>query len=255
MAGAFDLTSRVAVVTGGNGGIGLGMATGLAQAGARVAVVGRNAEKNRAAVASLEALGTEAAAFEADLTQEAACRAAIDAAADRFGRLDILVNNAGTNIRRRPQDYALAEWLAVLEINLTSAFLCAQAAHPHMQRAGGGKVVNIGSMLSIFGGPFHAPYASSKGGIVQLTKALACSWAADGIQVNAVLPGWIDTELTRGARRDMPDLEQRITARTPAGRWGTPEDFAGIAAFLAGPGSDFITGAVITVDGGYSVAI
>ena len=141
----------------------------------------------------------------------------------------------------------------ILETNLTSAFMCCQAAYPAMKAAGGGKIINIGSMMSIFGASFTAPYAATKGGIVQLTRALACAWAKDGIQVNAVLPGWIDSALTRQARRDIQGLEERVVARTPAGRWGTPDDFAGIAVWLASPASDFVTGAAIPVDGGYSV--
>jgi 2-deoxy-D-gluconate 3-dehydrogenase len=122
-----------------------------------------------------------------------------------------------------------------------------------MVEAGGGKIINIGSMMSIFGASFTAPYAATKGGIVQLSRALACAWAKDNIQVNAVLPGWIDTALTVQGRRDIPGLEERVVARTPAGRWGTPDDFAGIAVWLASPASDFVTGTAIPVDGGYSV--
>ncbi|MBE0622367.1 MAG: glucose 1-dehydrogenase [Burkholderiales bacterium] len=247
-----ELKGKVAIVTGGNGGIGLGMATGLAQAGAAVIVAGRNAAKNAAAVKALEALGAKAAAVEGDVTQQDACRALVESALARFGRLDILVNNAGINIRKQPQDYTLEEWNSVLDTNLTSAFLCSQAAYPAMLKAGGGKIINIGSMLSIFGAAFAGPYGASKGGTVQLTKSLACAWAKDKIQVNAVLPGWIDTELTRQARKDVPGLHERVLARTPAGRWGDPGDFAGIAVFLASSASDFISGAAITVDGGYS---
>ena len=249
----FDLSGRVAVVTGGNGGIGLGMARGLARAGAAVAVAGRNQEKSAAAVAELEALGAEAAAIPVEVTAEASCRAMVTAAVERFGRLDILINNAGTNIRKQPQDYALEEWETVLSTNLTSAFICAQAAYPEMCKAGGGKIINIGSMLSIFGVAFAPAYAASKGGIVQLTKALATAWAKDNIQVNAVLPGWIDTELTRQARAQIDGLHERVEARTPAGHWGHPDDHAGIAVFLASGASDFVTGAAIPVDGGYSV--
>ena len=249
---AFDLGGRVAIVTGGNGGIGLGMAAGLAQAGAAVVVAGRNAAKNAAAVKALEALGARAAAFAADVTDQAACRTLVAAALERFGRLDIIVNNAGINIRKQPQEYTLEEWKTVLDTNLTSAFLCSQAAYPALQKAGSGKVINIGSMLSIFGAAFAGPYGASKGGMVQLTKSLACAWAKDNIQVNAVLPGWIDTELTRAARRDVPGLHERVLARTPAGRWGDAADFGGIAVFLASSASDFVTGAAIAVDGGYS---
>jgi 2-deoxy-D-gluconate 3-dehydrogenase len=249
----FDLSGRVALVTGGNGGIGLGMAEGLAGAGASVVVAGRNEGKNRDAVQRLEGLGAEASAVAVDVTDEASCRKMFESVAERHGRLDVLVNNAGTNIRKQPEDYTLEEWHAVLDTNLTSAFVCSKLAYPHLKAAAGGKIVNIGSMMSIFGASFTVPYAASKGGIVQLTRALACAWAKDDIQVNAVLPGWIDTELTRRARGQIAGLEERVVARTPAGRWGVPADLAGIAVFLASPASDFVTGAAIPVDGGYSV--
>jgi 2-dehydro-3-deoxy-D-gluconate 5-dehydrogenase len=246
----FSLAGKAALVTGGNGGIGLGMAKGLARAGAAVAIAGRNADKNASALKQLEG---KAIAIVADVCDEAVCRAMVNEAAERLGRLDILVNNAGINIRKAPQDYTLEEWRRVLDSNLTSAFVAAQAAYAHMGRAGGGKIVSVGSMMSLFGASFVAPYGASKGGIVQLTKALATAWAKDNIQVNAVLPGWIDTDLTRQARKDVPGLHERVLARTPAGRWGNAEDLAGIAVFLCSPASDFITGAAIPVDGGYSV--
>ena len=244
----FDLKGKAALVTGGNGGIGLGMAQGLAAAGAKIAIAGRDQGKNQEALAALPG----AVAVEGDLKDETACRAMVEAAAQRLGRLDILVNNAGTNIRKRPEEYSLDEWKLVLDTNLTSAFVASQAAYPHLKRAGGGKIVNIGSMMSIFGAAFVAPYGASKGGIVQLTRALACAWAKDNIQVNAVLPGWIDTALTQRARKDIAGLHERVLARTPAGRWGRPEDLGGIAVFLASAASDFVTGTAIPVDGGYS---
>jgi 2-deoxy-D-gluconate 3-dehydrogenase len=165
------------------------------------------------------------------------------------------VNNAGTAIRKMPQEYSEDEWREVLDTNLTSAFLCSQAAYAPMKAAGGGKMINIGSMMSLFGAPYATPYASSKGGIVQMTRAMATAWAKDNIQVNAVLPGWIDTDLTRRARREVPGLQERVQDRTPAGRWGDPTDMAGIAAFLASPASDFVTGTAIPVDGGYSIGM
>ena len=249
----FDLSGKVAIVTGGNGGIGLGMAKGLAEAGAAVVVAGRNEAKNAEAVAELARLGARAIAVRVDVTSEESCRAMVAKTVQELGRLDILVNNAGTNIRKRPEEYSLEEWRTILETNLTSAFVCSVAAYPEMKKAGGGKIVNIGSMMSIFGASFTTPYAASKGGIVQMTKAMACAWAQDNIQVNAVLPGWIDTALTRQARAQIPGLHEKVVARTPAGRWGVPEDFAGIAVFLCAPASDFLTGAAIPVDGGYSV--
>ena len=246
---AFDLTGKVALVTGGNGGIGLGMAKGLAAAGAAVMVAGRDAEKNRRAV---EALGLSADAIAVDIVQDGGAKTAVTAAVQKFGRLDIVVNNAGANIRKPPQDYSLEEWHSVMNINLTSMFVCCQAAYPHL-RARGGKIINIGSVMSVFGASFAAPYSASKGAVVQLTKSLAVAWAGDKIQVNAVLPGFIDTDLTAAARKEVAGLYERVLARTPAGRWGVPEDLAGIAVFLASPASDFVTGAAILVDGGYAV--
>jgi 2-dehydro-3-deoxy-D-gluconate 5-dehydrogenase len=245
----FDLSGRVAIVTGGNGGIGLGMARGLAKAGARIVIAARNAAKAEPALAEL---GHDSAFIHLDVADENSCRAMIDQAAEHHGRLDILVNNAGTSIRKPPEAYTAAEWHAVLDTNLTGAFLCSQAAHSAMKRSGGGKIINIGSMFSLFGSAYAAPYAASKGALVQLTKSLAAAWAADNIQVNAVLPGWIDTELTRDARRQVPGLHEKVLARTPAGRWGVPNDLAGIAVFLSSSASDFITGAVIPVDGGFA---
>jgi 2-deoxy-D-gluconate 3-dehydrogenase len=246
----FDLKGKAALVTGGNGGIGLGMAEGLAKAGAKVAVAGRDAAKNAAAV---KRLGGGAIAISADVTDERACRGMVDEAARKLGRLDILVNNAGINIRKRPEEYSLEEWHKVLESNLTSAFVASQAAYQHFLKVKSGKIVNIGSMMSLFGASFVAPYGASKGGIVQLTRALACAWAKDHIQVNAVLPGWIDTALTRRAREEVDGLHERVLARTPAGRWGVPEDLAGIGVFLCSAASDFVTGTAIPVDGGYAV--
>jgi 2-dehydro-3-deoxy-D-gluconate 5-dehydrogenase len=245
----FDLSGRVAVVTGGNGGIGLGMAKGLAAAGAAVVVAARNPGKAEAAVAEL---GGKSAFIPLDVADETSCRAMIAQVGEQFGRLDILVNNAGTSIRKPPEAYTAAEWHAVLDTNLTGAFLCSQVAHPVMKKGGGGKIINIGSMFALFGSGYAAPYAASKGALVQLTKSLAVAWAEDNIQVNAVLPGWIDTELTREARQQVAGLHERVLARTPAGRWGAPEDLAGIAVFLASSESDFITGAAIPADGGFS---
>jgi 2-deoxy-D-gluconate 3-dehydrogenase len=249
----FDLKGRVGLVTGGNGGIGLGFARGLAKAGAAVMVAGRNAEKNAAAVADLKALGAEADSVVVDVTDEASIDAMVAATVARFGRLDVLVNNAGINIRNRPEAYDLADWHKVIATNLTSAMLASKAAHPHLKASGHGRVINNGSMLSIFGLPLHIAYASSKGGVVQLTKSLAVAWAADGITVNCILPGWIDTDLTRKARSDMPGLNDNVLARTPKGCWGTPADFEGVAAFLGSDASAFITGVAIPVDGGFSV--
>ncbi|MBV1799620.1 SDR family NAD(P)-dependent oxidoreductase [Siccirubricoccus sp. G192] len=253
MTALFDLAGRVALVTGGNGGIGLGLARGLARCGASVMVAGRNAEKNAAAVAELAALGVAAEAVAADVTEPDSIAAMVAATVARFGRLDILVNNAGINIRKRPEEYTLAEWQSVIATNLTSAMLASQAAYPHLKASGHGRIINNGSMLSIFGLPFTAAYGASKGGVVQLTKSLAVAWARDGITVNVILPGWIDTDLTKRAREQVETLNANVLARTPTGRWGDPRDFEGIAGFLASDTAGFITGTAIPVDGGFSV--
>jgi 2-deoxy-D-gluconate 3-dehydrogenase len=252
-ADLFDLSGKVAVVTGGNGGIGLGMARGLAEAGANIAIVGRNEAKSIAAAADLAKLGVKAISVVADVTDPSAVTAMVGRVGSELGRIDILVNNAGINIRKAPHALSLDEWDSVIRTNLTSAFLCSQTVHPAMKTAGGGKIINIGSMMSIFGASFAPAYAASKGGIVQFTRSCAVAWAADNIQVNAVLPGWIDTDLTLRAREQIDGLHDKVLARTPAARWGAIGDFAGIAVFLSSAASDFLTGTAIPVDGGYSV--
>jgi len=249
----FDLTGKVALVTGGNGGIGLGMARGLAQAGAAVAIAARNRAKAEAALKELRAYGGKATFMELDVLDEASCRGAVAKTIAGFGRLDILVNNSGTTVRKPPEALTADEWRLVVETNLTGAFFCSQAAYPEMVRAGGGKIINIGSMMSLFGAPHTAAYGASKGGMVQLTRAIATAWGKDNIQANAVLPGFIVTDLTRERKENVPGLDAEIVARTPAGRWGFPEDLAGIAVFLAASASDFVTGAAIPCDGGYSI--
>ena len=251
----FDLSGSVALITGGNGGIGLAFGKAMAEAGARVMVAGRNTKKNAEAVEQIQSLGAEADSIEVDITDPEACRRMVQETVKRFNSLNILVNNAGTAVRKQPQDISLEEFRLVMETNLTSAFVTSQAAYPEMLKVGGGKIINIGSMMSLFGAAFSSPYASSKGGIVQLTKSLACAWAKDNIQCNAVLPGWIDTELTQHARQQVPGLHERVLSRSPTGRWGVPDDHAGTAVFLASRASDFVTGASIPVDGGYSVFI
>lgn len=250
----FDLTGRVALVTGGNSGLGLGMARGLAQAGARVVIAGRNADRNAEALAALRAEGHEAAMVTANVAHEQGCKHLVQEAVAAFGGLDILINNAGTNIRKPVQELALDEWNIILDTNLTSTFLVCREAYPALKASGRGKVINTGSMMSIFGAPFAPAYAASKGGVVQLTKVLATGWAADNIQVNAILPGWIHTPLTDQAQVDVPDLYERVVARTPARRWGQPEELAGLAVFLASSASNYITGTAIPVDGGFSAS-
>ncbi len=250
----FSLEGRVAIVTGGNGGIGLAMAAALAQAGARVVLAARNAEKGADAVHQIAEAGGHARFVAADLSDPQAAADCVARAAEYEGRLDILINNAGITARKRPEDLDIAEWDAVLRTNLTAAFACSKAAYPALQASGAGRILNIGSMYSLFGSPFAAAYGASKGGIVQLTRSLATAWAGDGITVNAILPGWIATDMGSSARTQVAGLNERVIARTPAGRWGEASDLAGIAVFLAGPSAAFINGASIPVDGGYSIA-
>jgi 2-dehydro-3-deoxy-D-gluconate 5-dehydrogenase len=254
MGGLFDLTGRVAIITGGNGGIGLGIAHGLVEAGATVVVSGRNAEKSAAAIAELNAKrGGSSIAIECDVDEPDQIKRLVGETVDRLGGLQIMVNNAGIGIRKRPEEYTLDEYHRVMNTNLTALFLCCQAAYWPMKAAGGGKIINTGSMASILGHPYSPVYAAAKGGVVQLSRSLAIAWAEDNIQVNSILPGWIETTMTDGAKRYMPDLEERVLRRTPAGRWGRPRDLAGAAVFLAAPASDYVTGTAIPIDGGYSI--
>jgi 2-deoxy-D-gluconate 3-dehydrogenase len=252
----FDLTGKVAIVTGGNGGIGLGMAEGLARAGADLVVLGRNAAKSEAAANRLQAAcNVRALPVTADVSRAEDVARAIAETEAYFGRIDILFNNAGINIRKQPQDLPLEDWQQVMDVNVTSAFLMSKAVYPAMKRAGGGKIVNIGSMASIFGASFAPAYSASKGAIVQLTKSLALAWAADNIQVNAILPGWFDTELTQRAREQIPGLHERVLSRIALGRWAKPADMAGTAVWLASAASDYITGIAVAVDGGYTASL
>src|SRR5262245_20305006 len=248
----FDLHGKVALVTGGNGGIGLGIARGLARAGRDVAMAGRNADKQRAAIEQLKGLGVKAIGLMADVTDAADVRRMVAETREQLGGPDILIANAGINIRKAPQEYSLEEWHRIVDTNLTSVFTCCQTVYPEMQRRGGGKIVTIGSMASLFGFDMASIYAATKGGVVQLTRSLAVAWAKDHIQVNCIVPGWIDTDLTRGARQVIGGLSERVVQGTPSGRWGNPDDLAGAAVFFSSPASDFVTGTALPVDGGFS---
>jgi len=248
----FDLKGKVALVTGGNGGIGQGIARGLLECGAAVVIAGRNEEKNKAAVAELGKIGPPVSAVLLDVTQEAQCRSAVQEVVRRHGRLNILVNNAGIGAPSgpvQPDDMPLANWQKVIDTNLTSAFVLSQLAYPEMKMAGGGKIINIGSMASYMGGPRWTAYGPAKAGIVQLSKNCASAWAKDNIQVNTIWPGLIDTAMTKPMQANT-EFMARINPRIAAGRVGTPDDFAGVAAFLASRASDYVTGADIIVDGG-----
>jgi 2-deoxy-D-gluconate 3-dehydrogenase len=250
----FDLTGKVAIVTGGNGGIGLGMAKGLASAGAKILITGRNAAKAETALAELRALGAEAAFAEADVREEATSARVVAEAVERFGRLDILVNNAGAHAYGSASSLSLDDWYVDIDTNLTGLFLLCKAAYPALKQAGGGRIINVGSLASIGALSQSVNYCASKGGVLQLTKALAVEWGPEGINVNAVLPGWVETDITAGTKT-VPGLPEMIAARTPTPRWGQPDDFSGIAVFLASPASAFVNGAGIVIDGGYSVRL
>ncbi|MDA0263049.1 MAG: glucose 1-dehydrogenase [Chloroflexi bacterium] len=248
----FDLTGKVAVVTGGNGGLGLGIAMGLAGAGANIVVAARSVEKTAQALEDIRALGVEAHGITVDVTLEPAVQRMVTSTIDHMGRLDILVNNSGIAVRAMPQDLTAAQWDAVVDVNLRATFLASREAYPHMVKAGGGKIINVGSMYSLFGSDWGAPYAASKGGVVQLTKSLAVAWAKDNIQVNSILPGWFVTDLTRGIPEGDPERHDNISRRIPTGRWGEASELGGAAVFLASQASNYVTGSVLAVDGGYS---
>ncbi|MBJ7286314.1 MAG: glucose 1-dehydrogenase [Candidatus Nanopelagicus sp.] len=246
-----SLKGKVAVVTGGNGGIGLGFATGLAQAGADIAIWARNIEKSEAAVKKLKSLGINAKAFNVDVADKNQINQGMIDTEKEFGGVDILVANAGINIRKAPENYLPDEVDRIIKVNLTGVFDCCQAVYPSMKKRGGGKIITVGSLTSVFGFGIAPIYSATKGAVVQLTMSLANSWGRDNIQVNSVLPGWIKTELTEQTR-SLPDFVNKVLDRTPAGRWGEPIDFAGIAKFLGSSDSDFITGVAIPVDGGFT---
>ena len=249
----FDLNGKVALITGGNGGLGLGMALGLAGAGADIAIAARNPDKTSDAIKQIENIGVRAISVPTDVTQELEIESMVSLTLQRLGHIDILVNNSGVTMRKEPEDLTGDEWDHVLNVNLRACFLASKTVYPHMRDQGSGKIINIGSMTSIFGGGGSgAPYSSSKGGIVQLSKSLAVAWAKDNIQSNAILPGWFTTELTSAIPERQKERYQLISSRIPAGRWGEPDELAGVAVFLASPASDYVTGSVIAVDGGYS---
>jgi len=244
----FRLDGKIAVVTGGTKGIGKAIAVALAEAGADIAVVSRTPHPD--VEKSILNLGRRYSHHSADLTERAQTRNVIPTVAEKMGGLDILVNNAGI-IRRSPAaDHAEEDWDDTLESDLTATFILSQAAGRVMLKKGKGKIINITSVLSFQGGLNVTAYASAKHGVVGLTRALANEWASKGVNVNAIAPSFFVTSLTQAIRKD-PKRSKSITARTPAGRWGTPEDIAGAAVFLASPASDFIHGVVLPVDGGW----
>jgi 2-deoxy-D-gluconate 3-dehydrogenase len=252
MPALFDLTGQVAIVTGGNGGIGRGIALGLADAGAAVAVLGRNDEKNQRVLSELKAIGVPSIAVKVDLTDRASLEPAFNQVERELGSIGILVNNAGNVslsggvLHEKPED-----WDNVIETQLNAVFLLSKLAAQSMLGRKGGKIINIGSMYSFFGSGLIPSYSAAKGAIVQLTKSMAIELAPYNIQVNAIAPGWIETDMTAPVKT-MP-LNDEILSRTPAGRWGQAEEIAGTAVYLASRASGFVTGTTIRVDGGYAI--
>jgi len=248
----FDLSGRVAIVTGGNGGIGRAIALGLASAGAAVAIFGRNSEKNAAVHGELQSIGSPAMALQLDVTDRKGLEPAFREVEERLGPVGILVNNAGiANLSGGVLEEDPADWDQVIETQLNAVFLLSKLAARSMKDSGGGKIINLASMYSYFGSGLVPSYAAAKGAIVQLTKSMAIELAPHNIQVNAIAPGWVRTDMT-AAVQESP-MSDEIVARTPAGRWGEAEEMAGTAVFLASKAAQFVTGVTIPVDGGYSV--
>jgi len=250
----FDLTGRVALVTGGSRGIGWAMAEALASAGARVGLVGRDAATLAPRVAALAGQGADADAFPADVSDAAAAEAAVAACERRFGRLDILVNNAGINHRAPAAEFALADFERVLATNLTSCFVMARAAARGMAERGHGRIISTSSIMALMARPTISAYIAAKGGLSALTRALAVEFGGKGITVNAIAPGYIATEMTLPLQQT-PAFDEMVRTRTPVGRWGRTEDFAGVTVFLASEAAAFLTGQTIVVDGGMTVSL
>jgi 2-deoxy-D-gluconate 3-dehydrogenase len=246
---SFRLTGKNALVTGSSRGLGAGIALALAEAGANVALHGSQSVPAEV-IERVAATGARHVELAADLRNPDRCAELVAQTVEAFGSIDILVNNAGITRRAPAVDYTPEDWDEVLAANLTSVFRLCQSAGRHMLAQGSGKIVNIASLLSFQGGITVPSYAAAKGGVAQLTKALANEWAAKGVQVNAIAPGYMETDLTGPLQSD-PSRSRQILERIPAGRWGSPQDLAGAAVFLASPASDYVNGHILVVDGGW----
>jgi len=244
------LDGKVAVVTGGGRGIGKGAALALAEAGADVVLASRNGANLERVAEEIRGFGRQALAVPTDVSRSEDIDAMVGRAVETFGKVDVLVNNAGMNVRVPAIEYREEDWDRVLNVNLKAVFLCCQAAGRHMMQQGSGKIINIASMTSVIGVSTIPAYCASKGGIVQLTKTLAVEWAPHRINVNAVGPGFIRTDLTEPLQQD-PERSNWILGRIPMGRWGTPDDLKGAFVFLASAASDYVTGTALFVDGGW----
>lgn len=252
----FDLTGKVAIITGGNGGLGLGIAKGLAKEGCAVALVGRNQDKIDSAVAEMKALGAKAIGVQADVSSEDDVNRMVRETADQLGRVDILFNNAAISWGIAPEKMTLEEWDKFIAIDLTSCFLCSKACYPEMIKAGGGKIINVGSAITKKGFGKLVHYAAAKGGMDHMTQSLARAWGKDNIQVNAVLPGLVHTEMMPcfGPNKIGPLVDYAVK-KSPVGRYGMPDDFEGISVLLSSEASSFITGSIIVADGGMTLGI
>ena len=247
----FDLSGRVAVVTGGNGGLGRGIALGLAQAGAAVAILARNEKKNQCVLGEDQALGAPACALSVDVAEHRQLQPALERIEQALGPVSILVNNAAVALIRSTLDHTPEDWDQVMTTNLKACFLLSKFAAQSMVKQHQGKIINIASVLSFFGSGVVPSYSASKGALVQLTKSMAIELAPFNIQVNAIAPGYFETDMTAPVKTT--PLYQEVISRTPAGRWGNPDECAGAAIFLASQASDFVTGTTIVVDGGYAI--
>ena len=247
----FDLHGKVAVVTGGNGGIGRGIALGFAEAGASIAILARNQEKSRAVVEEVRRHNVPVASIPLDVTRRDSLRPAMEAIEAQLGPVDILVNNAGIAVQVPTLKLKPEDWDRVIETNLNSVFLLSQIAAQSMVKRKRGKIINIASEYSRFGSGAVPSYSAAKGGLVQLTKSMAIELGRHNIQVNAMVPGWIETDMTAMVK-GTPFYDEIIT-RTPAGRFGAAEEMAGAAIFLASEASNFVTGEVVYVDGGFAI--
>ena len=248
----FDISGKKAIVTGGARGLGHGMAEGLLEAGVEVTIFGTSESVGKVA-ADFTERGYKARGIQVDIGDREACKKAFDKAVEIMGGLDVLVNCAGVQARHPSEEFPMEDWDFVLNVNLNAVFQLCQLAGNVFLKQGGGKIINVASMLSFFGGLTVPAYAASKGGVAQLTKALSNEWAGKGINVNAVAPGYMDTDMNVALTNPENPRFKTIIDRIPAHRWGTGDDMKGVTVFLASGASDYLDGAVIPVDGGYLV--